>query len=194
MATKKKKIQVTIELKTREELNQYLQPTYPKVVVIDGFHPFWGRCEVAEIMLKKFQEEPANANKVDWLSIPYEQIEDIVPKEKDESGKVILYNSIIKTSVKEFTECPAYADQDSTYKYQFFDNMSNLKRILTSREKSNSGTITSSSYESWNCSYSFTDGSNEYNAVVLQNKFGLIGYSFTKNNKAVSTNFKFNEE
>ena len=83
MATKKKKIQITIELKTREELNPYLQPTYPKVVVIDGFHPFWGRCEVAEIMLKKFQEEPANANKVDWVSIPYDQIADIVPKEKD---------------------------------------------------------------------------------------------------------------
>ena len=34
-------------------------------------------------MLKKFQEEPANANKVDWVSIPYDQIADIVPKEKD---------------------------------------------------------------------------------------------------------------
>ena len=89
MASKKKKIQITVELKTREELNEYLQPTYPKVVVVDAYHPFWGRCEVAEIMLKKFQEEPANANKVDWVSIPYEQIEDIVPKEKDESGKVI---------------------------------------------------------------------------------------------------------
>ena len=54
MASKKKKIQVTVELKTREELNQYLAPTYPKVVVVDGYHPFWGRCEVAEIMLKKF--------------------------------------------------------------------------------------------------------------------------------------------
>ena len=86
MASKKKKIQITIELKTREELNPYLQPTYPKVVVIDGFHPFWGRCEVAEIMLKKFQEEPANANKVDWVSIPYDQIADIVPKEKDKAA------------------------------------------------------------------------------------------------------------
>ncbi len=83
MATKKKKIQVTVELKTREELNQYLQPTYQKVVVVDGYHTFWGRCDVAEIMLKKFQEEPANANKVDWISIPYDQIADIVPKEKD---------------------------------------------------------------------------------------------------------------
>ena len=76
---------MTIELKNREELNPYLQPTYPKVVVIDGFHSFWGRCEVAEIMLKKFQEEPANANKVDWVSIPYDQIADIVPKEKDKA-------------------------------------------------------------------------------------------------------------
>ena len=83
MATKKKKIQVTVELKTREELEPYLAPTYPKVVVVDGYHPFWGRCDVAEIMLKKFQEEPANANKVDWLSIPFDQISDIVPKEKD---------------------------------------------------------------------------------------------------------------
>ena len=84
MASKKKKIQVTIELKTREELNPYLAPTYPKVVVVDGYHPFWGRCEVAEIMLKKFQEEPANANKVDWVSIPFEQISDIVPRDKNE--------------------------------------------------------------------------------------------------------------
>ena len=37
-------------------------------------------------MLKKFQEEPANANKVDWLSIPYDQIADIVPKDKDAKG------------------------------------------------------------------------------------------------------------
>ena len=86
MATKKKKIQITVELKTREELNQYLAPTYPKVVVVDGYHSFWGRCDVAEIMLKKFQEEPANANKVDWLSIPFDQIADIVPKEKDTKG------------------------------------------------------------------------------------------------------------
>ena len=89
MASKKKKIQVTVELKTREELNPYLAPTYQKVVVVDGYHPFWGRCDVAEIMLKKFQEEPANANKVDWLSIPYEQIADIVPKEKREDNSII---------------------------------------------------------------------------------------------------------
>ena len=89
MASKKKRIQVTVELKTSEELNPYLQPTYPKVVVVDAYHPFWGRCDVAEIMLKKFQEEPANANKVDWLSIPYEQIADIVPKEKKEDGTIM---------------------------------------------------------------------------------------------------------
>ena len=93
MASKKKKIQVTIELKTREELNPYLAPTYPKVAIVDGYHPFWGRCDVAEIMLKKFQEEPANANKVDWVSIPYEQIADIVPKEKNEKGEVIEVGS-----------------------------------------------------------------------------------------------------
>ena len=88
MATKKKKIQITVELKTREELNAYLSPTYPKVVVIDGYHDFWGRCDVAEIMLKKFQEEPANANKVDWISIPYDQIADIVPKDKDAKSPI----------------------------------------------------------------------------------------------------------
>ena len=93
MASKKKKIQVTIELKTREELNPYLAPTYPKVVVVDGFHQFWGRCEVAEIMLKKFQEEPANANKVDWVSIPYDKIADIITKEKNEKGEVIEVGS-----------------------------------------------------------------------------------------------------
>ena len=64
-----------------------------KVVVVDGYHPFWGRCDVAEIMLKKFQEEPANANKVDWLSIPYEQIADIVPKEKNEEGQIVEVGS-----------------------------------------------------------------------------------------------------
>ena len=56
---------------------------------MDVYHPFWGRCDVAEIMLKKFQEEPANANKVDWISIPYEQVSDIIPKEKDSNGQVI---------------------------------------------------------------------------------------------------------
>ena len=93
MASKKKKIQVTIELNSREELNPYLSPTYPKIVVIDGYHPFWGRCEVAEVMLKKFQEEPANANKVDWISIPYECITDIIPKEKDDKGQVMHFGS-----------------------------------------------------------------------------------------------------
>ena len=93
MASKKKKIQVTIELNSREELNPYLLPTYPKIVVIDGYHPFWGRCEVAEVMLKKFQEEPANANKVDWISIPYECITDIIPKEKDDKGQVMHFGS-----------------------------------------------------------------------------------------------------
>ena len=85
MASKKKKIQITIELKTREELNPYLSPTYPKIVVVDAYHQFWGRCDVAEIMLKKFQEEPANANKVDWVSIPFEEISDLVPKDKSDS-------------------------------------------------------------------------------------------------------------
>ena len=93
MASKKKKIQITIELNSREELNPYLSPTYPKIVVIDGYHPFWGRCEVAEVMLKKFQEEPANANKVDWISIPYECITDIIPKEKDDKGQVMHFGS-----------------------------------------------------------------------------------------------------
>lgn len=93
MASRKKKIQVTIELKTKEELAPYLVPTYQKVVVVDAFHPFWGRCDVAEIMLKKFQEEPANANKVDWLSIPFEQISDIVPREKGEDGKLKVIGS-----------------------------------------------------------------------------------------------------
>ena len=93
MASKKKKIQVTIELKSREELEPYLSPTYPKVVVIDGYHPFWGRCDAAEVMLKKFQEEPANANKVDWISVPYEYISDIIPKEKDEKGQPIKFGS-----------------------------------------------------------------------------------------------------
>ena len=90
MASKKKKIQVTIELNSREELNPYLSPTYPKIVVIDGYHPFWGRCEVAEVMLKKFQEEPANANKVDWISIPYECITDIIPKERTIKDKLCI--------------------------------------------------------------------------------------------------------
>ena len=80
MASKKKKVQVTIELKTKEELAPYLLPTNPKILVVDAYQEFWGRCDVAEIMLKRFQEEPANANKVDWVSIPYEQIADIVPK------------------------------------------------------------------------------------------------------------------
>ena len=44
-------------------------------------------------MLKKFQEEPANANKVDWVSIPYDCVADIVPKEKDENGQVIQIGS-----------------------------------------------------------------------------------------------------
>ena len=91
MASKKKKIQVTIELKSREELEPYLAPNYPKVVVIDGFHPFWGRCDAAEVMLKKFQEEPANANKVDWISFPYEFISDIIPK--DEKGQPMKFGS-----------------------------------------------------------------------------------------------------
>ena len=91
MTSKKKKIQVTIELKSREELEPYLAPNYPKVVVIDGFHPFWGRCDAAEVMLKKFQEEPANANKVDWISISYEYISDIIPK--DEKGQPMKFGS-----------------------------------------------------------------------------------------------------
>ena len=105
MASKKKKIQVTIELKTREELNPYLLPTYPKVVVVDAYHPFWGRCDVAEIMLKRFQEEPANANKVDWLSIPYEQIADIVPKEKNAEGQLVEIGSKPKYYIFVKGEC-----------------------------------------------------------------------------------------
>lgn len=95
--SRKKKIQVTTELKNREELAPYLEPTYEKVVVIDAYHPFWGRCDVAEVMLKKFQEEPANANKVDWVSIPFECITDIIKREKgDEVGSKPRYYIFVK--------------------------------------------------------------------------------------------------
>ena len=80
MATKKK-IQVTVNLKGREELNPYLDPNYQKVVVINAFHHFWGYCEVAESMIKRFNEEPANNNKIDWVSIECSQIQDIIPKD-----------------------------------------------------------------------------------------------------------------
>ena len=62
-------------------ISSYVDSKYKKLVIINGFYPFWGPFDVAESMLKRFIEKVANANKLDFLSIPCEQIEDIVSKE-----------------------------------------------------------------------------------------------------------------
>ena len=107
---------------------------------------------------------------------------------KSSSG-YIVYNAVLKNSIKEFSECPKYADQDSGYKYQFVDSVG----VFTYSDVKLSQTIDNGNYSAWNCSYSFSSNSDKYNAVIEQNKFGLLGYSFTKNNKAVDTSFKLYE-
>ena len=52
----KKKTQITIAIKTREELAPYLAEDYHKVVVLNLYDEFWGPCECVETLIKRFQE------------------------------------------------------------------------------------------------------------------------------------------
>ena len=75
----KKKTQVTIPVKTKEELDTYLAPTYHKVIVLNLYDEFWGPCECVETLIKRFQENPMNTGRVDWLNAKKELAIDLIP-------------------------------------------------------------------------------------------------------------------
>lgn len=76
----KKKIQVVKNVKTREELNKFLTPDFDKVLVLNIYDDFWGACEVAEPLIKRFQEDPMNLNRVEWVSVDRSIAGDLIPK------------------------------------------------------------------------------------------------------------------
>ena len=78
MASKKKQ-QITIPIKTKEELAPYLAETYHRVVVLNMYDEFWGPCECVETLIKRFQENPINTGRVDWLNAKKELASDLIP-------------------------------------------------------------------------------------------------------------------
>ena len=76
----KKKIEVVTRCLDKEQFGKYLVPDYPKVVVLNVFDKFWGPCEVADNMIKRFQDDSANQGKVDFISAEKEITGDIFAK------------------------------------------------------------------------------------------------------------------
>ena len=52
MASKKKQ-QITIPIKTKDDLLPYLASDYHKVVVLNVYDEFWGPCECVETLIKR---------------------------------------------------------------------------------------------------------------------------------------------
>ena len=94
----KKKTQITIAIKTREELAPYLAENYHKVVVLNLYDEFWGPCECVETLIKRFQENPINTGRVDWLNAKKELASDLIPP-KIEFGAKPKYFIFVKGQV-----------------------------------------------------------------------------------------------
>ena len=75
----KKKTQITIPIKTRDELAPYLAEDYHKVVVLNLYDEFWGPSECAETLIQRFQENPLTTGRVDWLNAKKELASDLIP-------------------------------------------------------------------------------------------------------------------
>lgn len=78
----KKKIEVVIKCTDKDQVNKYLTPDYPKLVIANVYDKFWGPCEVADLFIKRFQEAPENANKTDFICIESELAGEIFAKTK----------------------------------------------------------------------------------------------------------------
>lgn len=63
----KKKLEVVIRLNEVEAFAKYTSPDYNKVVVANVFDKFWGPCEVADMMIKRFLDEGENNVKCDFI-------------------------------------------------------------------------------------------------------------------------------
>lgn len=72
-----KKKAITVDVETAEELSKYLTEDYPKVVIINVYHEFWGNCKCFESLIGKFNDMPTNLNKVDWICCNYHLLESI---------------------------------------------------------------------------------------------------------------------
>ncbi len=71
----KKKIEIVRKVENIEELNKYLSPDFRKVVVslklvINVYDEFWGPCEIADMALKNFLDNPeSNQTKTELLCV-----------------------------------------------------------------------------------------------------------------------------
>lgn len=77
----KKKSQLFKNLKTKEELNQFLLANKDKVIVLNVYESFWGACEVAEPLIKRFQDDPATTVKSEWVSIEKSIGNELIPQQ-----------------------------------------------------------------------------------------------------------------
>ncbi len=74
--SKKKQVEVVIKINDLTQLNNYLAPTYGKIVgiysftlVINIFDKFWGPCDVTNDMIKGFLDSGNAGTKVDFITL-----------------------------------------------------------------------------------------------------------------------------
>ena len=102
MASKKKQ-QITIPIKTKDELLPFLASDYHKVVVLNVYDEFWGPCECVETLIKRFQENPINTGRVDFLNCKKEFVLDLIPP-KIEFGAKPKYFIFIRGQVSSWID------------------------------------------------------------------------------------------
>ena len=64
----KKKLEVSIRCKDEEVFNTYFAPNRNKIVC-NVFDNFWGPCEVADSMIKRFLDTGDNNKKTDFICV-----------------------------------------------------------------------------------------------------------------------------
>lgn len=84
-----KKKAITISVESKEELDKFMAPDYPKVVVCNAYQEFWGNCKCFETLIGKFQDMPANINRVDWICCNCDYLTDYIPSKMTFGSKPI---------------------------------------------------------------------------------------------------------
>ena len=66
---KKSKLEVIIPCKDKNQYNNYINHEYnKKLVILNAYDKFWGQCEIADLVIKRFIDTGNNAIKMDFIS------------------------------------------------------------------------------------------------------------------------------
>lgn len=65
----KKKLEIVIKCNDEEHFQKFMTPDNNKLVIMNVYDKYWGPCEVADQMVKRFLDTGNNATKTDFISV-----------------------------------------------------------------------------------------------------------------------------